>query len=257
MEKDKEGPPKNEVRVTMKTRVASYLRYVYHTLEKDEDHFQKVVLKAAGRAIARLVPLVELIKRRISGLHQDSRLSSVTVTDETKGGDKIERRIVMLEITLSKEPLDKNSSGYQPPIDSSEVEEYKEVLEKPEEGAGRGSRGRGGRALRAGFRGARGGLRGGFRGGFRGERGTRGFRGGFRGEGRGFRGGFRGEGRGFRGGFRGESRGFRGGRGQGSARGFRGGRGQGTQRGFRGSRGFRGTISHQQHQNQSYYNEDY
>jgi len=248
MDKDKEGPPKNEVRVTMKTRVASYLRYVYHTLEKDEDHYQKVVLKAAGRAISRLVPLVELIKRRISGLHQDSKLSSVTVTDETRTGDKIERRIVMLEITLSKDPLDAKSSGYQEPIDASEVEEYKEVLENKEEGAGRGGY-RGGRGLRAGFRGGFRGGRGGPRGGFRGERGGRGLRGGFRGE-RGFRGGFRGERGGFRGergvfrgGFRGERGGFRGERGgRGFRGGFRGERGgfRGERGAFRGGRGFRG-----------------
>jgi DNA-binding protein len=253
MENNKEGPPKNEVRVTMKTRVASYLRYVYHTLEKDEEHFQTVVLKAAGRAIARLVPLVELIKRRISGLHQDSRISSVTVTDETKSGEKVERRIVMLEITLSKEALDTKSTGYQAPLPASEVEEYQEVLETKEEAP----RGRGGpRGLRAGFRGgaragfrggARGGQfsRGGPRGGFRGTRGGPGFRGAPRG---GFRGGFRGgrggqaPARGFRGGFRG----FRGGQ----RGGFRGERG-----GFRGGfRGGRGGYQQQQHQDE-YYNE--
>lgn len=252
MSKDQqEGPPKNEVRVKMNTRVASYLRYVYHTLEKDEEHYQSVVLKAAGRAISRLVPLAELIKRRIKGLYQDSRISSMTVTDTGRNGEPIERRIVMLEVTLSKEPLDSGASGYQDPIDQDKVEEYKEVLEYPEGGAQRGfrggPRGRGGRGFRGGPRGAPRGLRGGFRGprGFRG--GVRGFRGGPRGAprgGRGFRGGFRG----FRGGFRGERGGFRGERGgfrgeRGFRGGFRGERGgfRGERGGFRGERGgFRG-----------------
>ena len=226
MEKEKEGPPKNEVRVKMNTRVASYLRYVYHTLEKDEEHFESVILKAAGRAIARLVPLVELIKRRIRDLYQDSKISSITVTDKTGNGDTIERRIVMLEITLSKVPLDSSSTGYQDPIDQKKVEDYKEVLETAEEGS------RGGRGMR-GFRGGRG-FAGGPRGGFRG----RGFRGGFRGDRGGFRGGFRG--RGFRGGFRGERGGFRGARGAPAPRGFRGGF-RGERGEFRGERGgFRG-----------------
>ena len=278
MSQEQEGPPKNEVRVKMNTRVASYLRYVYHTLEKDEEHYESVVLKAAGRAISRLVPLAELIKRRIKGLYQDSKLSSLTVTDTARNGETIERKIVMLVITLSKQPLDKTSTGYQDPIDQDKVEEYKEVLEHPEGGEeNRGYRGRGGprggfrgrgglrgapRGIRGGFRGAPRGAPRGFRGGFRGERGGfRGMRGGprggfrgirgaprgFRGGERGFRGGFRGE-RGFRGGFRGE-RGFRGGfRGE---RGFRGGF-RGERGGFRGERGgFRGRGGH----NDSYYND--
>ena len=117
MEKDREGPPKNEVRVKMNTRVASYLRYVYHTLEKDEEHYQFVILKAAGKAVSRIVPLAELIKRRIRNLCQDNKISSIFVTDTDRNGEQIERRIVTLEITLSKDPLEKNSIGYQDPID--------------------------------------------------------------------------------------------------------------------------------------------
>ena len=60
---EKECPPKNEVRVTMKTRVASSLRYVYKTLEKDEEKHQNVVSMDAGRAIAKLVPRSMLIMR--------------------------------------------------------------------------------------------------------------------------------------------------------------------------------------------------
>mmetsp|Transcript_12224 Transcript_12224/g.13953 ORF Transcript_12224/g.13953 Transcript_12224/m.13953 type:complete len:172 (+) Transcript_12224:21-536(+) len=171
MEKDHPAAiGKNEVRVTTKTRIASYLRYVYHTLEKDDEHFQTVVLKAAGRAIARLVPLVELIKRRIVGLHQDSKISSTMVMDKTRSGEDVERKIVTLEIILSKEPLDKTAYGYQQPLPETEVEEYvvftpgtapphqKEGFEIREEQPARGR----GRGIRAGFRGLRAGFRGGF-----------------------------------------------------------------------------------------------
>ena len=58
---EKESPPKNEVRVTMKTRVVSYLRSVYNTLEKYEEKHQNVVLMVAGRTIAKFVPRSMLI----------------------------------------------------------------------------------------------------------------------------------------------------------------------------------------------------
>ena len=58
---EKESPPKNEVRVTMKTRVASYLKSVYNKLEKDEEKHQNVVLMVAGRAIAKFIPRSMLI----------------------------------------------------------------------------------------------------------------------------------------------------------------------------------------------------
>ena len=58
---EKESPPKNEVRVTMKARVASYLRYVYNTLEKEGEKHQNVALMTAVRAISKLVPRSMLI----------------------------------------------------------------------------------------------------------------------------------------------------------------------------------------------------
>jgi len=166
--------PQNEIRISAKAGVGRYVRYVYNLMEKDEKTYEEIILKAAGRAMEKVVPLVEILKRRIKGLHQ---LNKITSTTETRN-DGSERTIVTLEIRLSKNKLSDDGVGYQEPIPESEVEEYKEVMPKldDEEESSRGRGHRGGRGTRGG-RGSRGGNRGGNRGG-RGGRGSRGGRGG-------------------------------------------------------------------------------
>jgi len=171
--------PQNEIRISAKAGVGRYVRYVYNLMEKDEKTFDEVTLKAAGRAMERIVPLVEILKRRIKGLHQLNKITSTTETRE----DGSPRVIVTFEIKLSKNKLSDDGIGYQKPIPEDQVEEYKEIMPRDDEHEehaprGRGSRGfRGGRGSRGhrGGRGTRGGR--GFRGG-RGSRGGRGFRGG-------------------------------------------------------------------------------
>ena len=179
---DRPDIPQNEIRISAKAGVGRYVRYVYNLMEKDEKTFDEVVLKAAGRAIEKLVPLVELLKRRIKGLHQ---LNKITSSSEERH-DGSYRDIITFEIILSKKELTDDGIGYQKPIPESEVEEYKEFVPRDDDEEG-------------GYRGGRGGYRGG-RGSYGGGRGSRGGRGGYRG-GRGSRGGYRGGYRGGRGGY--------------------------------------------------------
>ena len=57
---EKESPPKNEVRVTMKTRVASYEIRLQQTRERRRKA-PKCLLMVAGRAIAKFIPRSMLI----------------------------------------------------------------------------------------------------------------------------------------------------------------------------------------------------
>ena len=212
-EHDHPDIPQNEIRISAKSGVGRYVRYVYNLMEKDEKKFDEVTLKAAGKAMDKVVPLVELLKRRIKGLHQLNKITSAMEKRE----DGFERLIVTLEIKLSKNKLTDDGVGYQKPIPESEVEEYKEHLPRDDdendheghyEPRGRGfrggRRGRGSYGYRShyesddhhevsrGSRGTRGGYRGG-RGSWESKphydsdenqdapRGTRGTRGGYRG----------------------------------------------------------------------------
>ena len=82
----------------------------------------------------------EIIKRRIMGLHQDTEIGSVDITDTweplEEGLNRLEttRHVSVITITLSTAPLDTTSVGYQPPIEDDLVKPLQES------GAGSSSR---------------------------------------------------------------------------------------------------------------------
>lgn len=92
-----------------------------------KDGLQTVVIKGSGLAVSKAVRVAEEIKRKEPGLHQQNDFSKKTVQDKYRpleeGLDEVvkERTIEGLEITLSKTALDKNHSGYQPPLPSDKV----------------------------------------------------------------------------------------------------------------------------------------
>ena len=116
--------PQNEIRISAKSGVGRYVRYVYNLMEKDEKRYDEVNLKAAGRAMEKVVPLVEILKRRIKGLHQLNKITSST----EKRDDGFDRTIITLEIKLSKNKPTDDGIGYQEPIPEDQVEEYKEHI---------------------------------------------------------------------------------------------------------------------------------
>ncbi|KAK7280777.1 hypothetical protein RJT34_25844 [Clitoria ternatea] len=223
----------NEIRITSQGRMRNYITYAMTLLQ--EKGSNEIVFKAMGRAINKTVTIVELIKRRIVGLHQNTAIGSTDITDTWEPLEEgllpleTTRHVSMITITLSKKELDTSSVGYQPPLPADQVKastdfDYEGEGSPNGRGRGRGGRGRG-RARGNGFILAdyedggwdrnRGGARGRGRGrgrGFRG-RGRGGYYGPYvdmqqdggynqdvpqgRGRGRG-RGGYRGRGRGFR-----------------------------------------------------------
>jgi len=148
VEKIKESIVKDEeeIRVTSAGSVSAYVSRaakVFGELEK-----QQVIIKATGNALTKAVTLAEVLKRRFKDLHQITNLTSTEIVDEyeplEEGLDRVTdtRSLPVIEVTLSKEPLDTSDKGYQPPLDASEVTEFDpEEMSKPR-GRGRG-KGRG------------------------------------------------------------------------------------------------------------------
>ncbi|EOY05357.1 Alba DNA/RNA-binding-like protein [Theobroma cacao] len=83
-----------------------------------EKQVGEVVLKAMGQAISKMVAIAEIIKKRIPGLHQETSISSMSITDMW---EPMEEGLVPLEMTcqvflilisLSTKELNKSSPGY-------------------------------------------------------------------------------------------------------------------------------------------------
>ncbi|CAI0382455.1 unnamed protein product [Linum tenue] len=140
----------NEIRITSQGRMRSYISYAMSLLQ--EKGADEIVFKAMGRAINKTVTIVELIKRRIVGLHQITSIGSTDITDTWEPLEEgllpleTTRHVSMITITLSKKELDTTSVGYQPPLPEDQVKASTDYEYEGGEGSpnGRG-RGRGGR----------------------------------------------------------------------------------------------------------------
>ncbi|RAL47402.1 hypothetical protein DM860_013367 [Cuscuta australis] len=143
----------NEIRITSQGRMRNYITYAMTLLQEKEA--EQIVFKAMGRAINKAVTIVELIKRRIVGLHQITSITSADVIDTyeplEEGLLPLEntRHVSMITVTLSKKELNTKNVGYQMPIPKEQVkvvmETYYEERSPTGRGRGRhGGRGRGG-----------------------------------------------------------------------------------------------------------------
>jgi DNA-binding protein len=167
--KTEEKLAENEIRLNARGSPHKYIAYAAHLFNNPEKPHDRVVLKASGLAIPYAVTTAEVLRRRIKGLAQINNISSKEVIDEylpiEEGLSVVQnsRRLVVLEIILTREPnCEKPEGFYQPPLPESEIVAFEEIERRgPREGGNfdgpRRGRGRGDR--RGGRRGGRGGFR--------------------------------------------------------------------------------------------------
>jgi DNA-binding protein len=136
---DQDSIKDNEIRVvaTSQRSARNYISYSMNLLTAEGEKAQStIVLRAMGRAINKTINICEIIKRRVPGLHQLTKLESNTLVDNfeplVQGLDpkEITRTVSAISITLSKEPLDTTDPGYQPPLDESEVQTEQDARAK-------------------------------------------------------------------------------------------------------------------------------
>ncbi|KAE8650844.1 RNA-binding protein FUS isoform X1 [Cucumis sativus] len=121
VEKPKPESPinENEIRITSQGAIRNYITYASTLLQ--EKCVREIVLKAMGQAISKAVAIAEILKKRISRLHQETAISSVSITDVWEPIEEglvpveMTRHVSMISITLSNRELNKNSPGYQAP----------------------------------------------------------------------------------------------------------------------------------------------
>ncbi|KAL1257245.1 hypothetical protein QQF64_012790 [Cirrhinus molitorella] len=82
---------------------------------------RRVVFSGSGRAVTKTITCAEIMKRKIGGLHQMTKLQYKglrEIWESQEGGDSevtVHRTLPSISILLSKDPLDPLEPGYQPP----------------------------------------------------------------------------------------------------------------------------------------------
>ncbi|XP_018529570.1 ribonuclease P protein subunit p25-like protein [Lates calcarifer] len=84
---------------------------------------RQVVFTASGKGVSKAITCAEIVKRRVKGLHQLTRLLYSTVVEvweplePAAGLDSltVSRNLPAIWILLSREPLDRSQPGYQAP----------------------------------------------------------------------------------------------------------------------------------------------
>ncbi|XP_061078537.1 ribonuclease P protein subunit p25-like protein [Conger conger] len=109
---------------------------------------RQVVFAGSGRAVTKTITCAEIMKRKVPGLHQLTKLHYTALQEvwESQEGPASEmtvhRTVPSISILLSKDPLDPCEPGYQPPADPSAPwetpgrKEEEEEEEEEEEGSG-------------------------------------------------------------------------------------------------------------------------
>lgn len=93
---------------------------------------RQVVFTGSGRAVTKTITCAEIMKRKVGSLHQLTKLQYKVVKEvweSTEGGTSemtVHRTVPSISILLSKDPLDPQEPGYQPPETLSALWEDRE-----------------------------------------------------------------------------------------------------------------------------------
>ncbi|XP_048358555.1 ribonuclease P protein subunit p25-like protein isoform X2 [Sphaerodactylus townsendi] len=148
-----------EMKVKDGSKIRNLMGYAIGKMELDP--VRQVLFSGAGKAISKTITCVEIMKRRLSGLHQITKVFFQQIEEIWEpivpevGLDPltVKRNVPAICILLSKDPLDAQEPGYQAPgsFDAFWVETLKSESQgqaKRKQGAGRGA-GRAGKQQRS------------------------------------------------------------------------------------------------------------
>uniref|UniRef100_A0A8C6LMT5 Ribonuclease P/MRP 25 subunit-like n=1 Tax=Nothobranchius furzeri TaxID=105023 RepID=A0A8C6LMT5_NOTFU len=113
-------PDTPEVRVKDGSKIRNLLRFALSRLEASPS---RIVFTAVGKGVSKAITCAEIVKRRLKGLHQVTKLTYSSVVEvweplePAAGLDSltVNRNLPAIWILLSREPLDSNQPGYQAP----------------------------------------------------------------------------------------------------------------------------------------------
>ncbi|KAL7402819.1 hypothetical protein ABVT39_020363 [Epinephelus coioides] len=114
------------MRVKEGSKIRNLLRFATARMQGDgkdsnETSLRQVVFTGSGRGVTKTITCVEILKRKVGELHQVSKLYYKTVNEvwessqQGEPGVTVQRTVPAICILLSKDPLDPQEPGYQPP----------------------------------------------------------------------------------------------------------------------------------------------
>lgn len=114
------------MRVKEGSKIRNLLRFATARMQEDAQDGngtsrRQVVFTGSGRGVTKTITCVEILKRRVGGLYQVSKLYHKTVNEiwesPQTGAPSItmQKTVPAICILLSKDPLDAQEPGYQPP----------------------------------------------------------------------------------------------------------------------------------------------
>lgn len=115
-----------EMRVKEGSKIRNLLGFAMSRFQGDGHAAptSQVLFSGTGRAVTKTITCAEIMKRKVQGLHQVSKLQYRTVTEVWESQESgpvqmtIHRTLPSICILLSKEPLDQHEPGYQPPVET-------------------------------------------------------------------------------------------------------------------------------------------
>ncbi|XP_044212423.1 ribonuclease P protein subunit p25a [Thunnus albacares] len=118
------------MRVKEGSKIRNLLRFATARMQgegKDSNgaSLRQVVFTGSDRGVTKTITCVEILKRKVGGLHQVSKLYYKTVNEVWESSQcgapdiTIQRTVPAICILLSKDPLDPQEPGYQPPQTAS------------------------------------------------------------------------------------------------------------------------------------------
>lgn len=109
-----------EMKVKEGSKIRNLMGFAMARMQ-DGAGLRRVVFTGSGRAVTKTITCAEIMKRKICGLHQMTKLqykSLREVWESQEGGDSemtVHRTLPSISILLSKDPLNPLEPGYQPP----------------------------------------------------------------------------------------------------------------------------------------------
>lgn len=110
-----------DMRVKEGSKIRNLMGFAMTRMQDGQSGLKQVVFSGSGRAVTKTITCAEIMKRKIAGLHQITKLQYKglrEIWESQAEGDSemtIHRTLPSIRILLSKDPLDPLEPGYQPP----------------------------------------------------------------------------------------------------------------------------------------------